>query len=82
MMRWYVASFIDGDTHLAELAPHAYLVSAHCDGRQFRPLAVLPGAPPDQAQVCPACRSGQPVIHSAARNHEVATPPTKLATIR
>ncbi len=60
MTYWYVASFADGDTHLAEPTPHAHLVSAHCDGRQFRPLTVLPGTPPDQEQVCPACRSDQP----------------------
>ena len=34
---WYVASLADGDTHLAELAPDAHLVTAHCDGRPFRP---------------------------------------------
>ena len=51
------ASFADGDTHLAEPAPQAHLVTAHCDGMQFRPLTVLPGAPPDQEQVCPTCRA-------------------------
>ncbi len=66
MTRWHVASFADGDTHLAEPAPPAHLVTAHCDGRQFRPLAVLPGAPLDQAQICPACRSDQPVGHATS----------------
>jgi hypothetical protein len=50
-----VASFADGDTHLADPAPRAPLVIAQCDGRQFRPLAALPGAPLDRAQICPAC---------------------------
>jgi len=58
MMRWYVASLADGDTHLAEPAPPEHLVSAHCNGRQFRPLVALPATPPDQAQVCPACHGG------------------------
>ena len=62
----HVASFADGDTHLAEPAPHAHLVTAHCDGRQFRPLAVLHGEPPDQEQVCPTCHLDQPVVHSTA----------------
>ncbi|MDQ3275325.1 MAG: hypothetical protein M3Q39_09940 [Actinomycetota bacterium] len=55
-----MASFADGDTHLAEPTPHTYPVTAHCDGRRFRPFATLPGAPPDQEQVCPICRSDQP----------------------
>ncbi len=59
MMRWHVASLADGDTHLAEPAPPEQLVTAHCDGRQFRPLVALPATPLDQAQVCSACRSGQ-----------------------
>ncbi len=53
---WYVASLADGQTHLADRAEDA-LVTALCNGRQFRPLAALPGKPPDQAQVCPACRA-------------------------
>ena len=60
MTRWYVASLADGDTHLAEPAAHTYLVTAHCDGRQFRPFAALTGTPPDQEQVCPICRADQP----------------------
>ncbi|MGH3913525.1 MAG: hypothetical protein ACRDTC_08955 [Pseudonocardiaceae bacterium] len=56
MTRWYVASLADGDTHLAEPATQKHLVTAYCDGRQFRPLAILRGEPPDQAQTCPACR--------------------------
>lgn len=60
MTRWYVASLADGDTHLAEPACREHLVTARCDGRRFRPLAVLPTTPPDQAQTCPACRPDQP----------------------
>lgn len=56
--RWYVASLADGQTHLADRADGA-LVTARCDGRQFRPLVALPGIPPDQEQICPACRSDQ-----------------------
>jgi hypothetical protein len=56
---WYVASLADGDTHLAEFAPDAHLVTAHCDGRPFRPLATLHATPLDQAQTCPTCRSDQ-----------------------
>ncbi|MPZ66892.1 MAG: hypothetical protein GEU83_15745 [Pseudonocardiaceae bacterium] len=59
MTRWYVASLADGDTHLAEPAPRKDVVTARCDGRRFRPLAVLPATPPDQAQTCPTCRSDQ-----------------------
>jgi len=55
---WYVASLADGKTHLAEPAPHG-LVTALCDGQQFRPLAALRGAPYDEEQICPACRSDQ-----------------------
>ena len=51
---WYVASLADGQTHLAEPTPHG-LVTAHCDGRRFLPLATLRGTPPDQEQICPAC---------------------------
>ncbi|MGH3942308.1 MAG: hypothetical protein ACRDTG_27550 [Pseudonocardiaceae bacterium] len=58
-MRWCVASFADGDTHLAEPRAPGQPVAAHCDGRQFCPLAILPGAAPDPEQVCPACRAGQ-----------------------
>lgn len=53
---WYVASFADGQTHLADLSENS-LVTAHCDGRQFRPLAALTGTPPDKAQVCSTCRA-------------------------
>lgn len=53
VMRWCVASFADGDTHLAEPGPPGQTVTAHCDGRQFCPTAILTGAPPDQEQVCP-----------------------------
>lgn len=53
---WYVASLADGQTHLASRAEEA-LVTALCDGTQFRPLATLPGTPPDQAQICPTCRT-------------------------
>ncbi len=59
-MRWCVASFADADTHLAEPGAPGQTVTAHCDGRQFSPLAILPGAAPDQEQVCPVCRAGQP----------------------
>jgi hypothetical protein len=64
MTRWYVASFTEGDTHLAEPVPSGHLVTAQCSGRQFRPLTALPGPPPDPAQICPACRSKGP--HPAA----------------
>lgn len=57
MTRWYVASLADGDTHLAEPAPPGHLVTAHCDGREFRPLTALHGVPLDQAQICSACPS-------------------------
>lgn len=53
---WYVASLADGQTHRADRTEGA-LVTALCDGRQFRPLATLTGTPPDQAQICPACRA-------------------------
>ena len=57
MTGWYVASLADGDTHLAEPAPPGRLVTAHCDGREFRPLAALRATPLDQAQTCLTCRS-------------------------
>jgi hypothetical protein len=60
VMRWCVASFADGDTHLAEPGSPGQPVAAHCDGRQFSPLAILPGAPLDPEQVCLACRADQP----------------------
>ncbi|MGH3838971.1 MAG: hypothetical protein ACRDSF_25235, partial [Pseudonocardiaceae bacterium] len=60
--RWFVASFADGDTHLAEPAPLDHLVTAQCDGRRFRPLAALRGAPLEQAQICPACRLTGPAL--------------------
>lgn len=50
-----MASLADGDTHLADRSGDV-LVTAQCDGRQFRPLAALTTAPPDQAQTCLACR--------------------------
>ncbi|MGH3928374.1 MAG: hypothetical protein ACRDTF_00175 [Pseudonocardiaceae bacterium] len=53
---WCVASLADGQTHLADQTQDG-LVNAHCDGKQFRPLAILTGAPPDPAQTCPACRA-------------------------
>ena len=56
MTSWYVASLADGGTHWAEPAQQGF-VTAQCSGRQFRPLAALHGAPSDQAQICPACRS-------------------------
>ncbi|MGH3912614.1 MAG: hypothetical protein ACRDTC_04285 [Pseudonocardiaceae bacterium] len=59
MTRWYVATLADGDTHLAEPTAPGHLVVARCDGRQFLPLTALPGTPPDQAQICPACRTDQ-----------------------
>ncbi|MGH3931539.1 MAG: hypothetical protein ACRDTF_16390 [Pseudonocardiaceae bacterium] len=55
---WYVASLADGDTHLADRAGEV-LVIARCDGRRFRPLVELPGVPPDQEQICPACRGAR-----------------------
>lgn len=58
-MRWYVASLADGDTHLAEPTPGQQLMSARCDRGRFRPLVALPATPPDQAQICRACRAAQ-----------------------
>ncbi|MGQ0773904.1 MAG: hypothetical protein ACT4NY_05720 [Pseudonocardiales bacterium] len=59
MTRWYVASLADGETHLAVPTPPGQLVTAQCDGRQFRPLAALRGTPPDPAQICLTCRPNQ-----------------------
>ncbi|MGH3921594.1 MAG: hypothetical protein ACRDTT_01750 [Pseudonocardiaceae bacterium] len=59
-----MASLADDDTHLAEPASHEHLVIAHCDGRQFRPLVILRAAPPDEAQVCSACRSDRHHHHA------------------
>ena len=75
-MRWCVASFADGDTHLAEPAEPGQTVAAHCDGRQFCPLAILPGVPPDQEQACPACRAGLPSLAAQTRR----TTPEKATT--
>jgi len=61
--KWYVASLADGQTHLADRSEGA-LVTALCDGRQFKSLAALTGAPPDQAQICPACRA----LHLGSRH--------------
>jgi hypothetical protein len=58
-MRWKLASLADGDTHLAEPAPPEHPVTAHCDGRQFRPLTALSREPLDPAQICPACQSSR-----------------------
>ena len=54
--RWYVASLADGQTHLADPADNT-LVTARCDGTQFRPLTILNGTPLDPEQICPACRT-------------------------
>lgn len=75
-MRWCVGSFADGGTHLAEPGSPGQIVAAHCDGRQFCPLAILPGAPPDQEQVCPACRAGQPSLATQT----CGTTPDKVTT--
>jgi len=56
---WYVASLADGDTHRAVSTPPGQLVTAQCDGRQFRPLVALRGAPLDPAQICLICRANQ-----------------------
>lgn len=80
MTRWYVGSFADGDTHLAEPVPDEHLVTAHCDGRRFRPLAALPATPPDPDQICPACwedrhhDASQEADDHAGRAHEPASP--------
>lgn len=55
VVRWFVASLADGQTHLAKAAGTPNLVIACCDGRRFRPLAVLIGEPPDDKQACPVC---------------------------
>jgi len=60
VIRWCVASFADADTHLAEPGAPGQPVAAHCDGRQFAALAILPGTPPDQEQICPTCQARQP----------------------
>lgn len=67
---WYVASLADGQTHRADQAGDV-LVTALCDGRQFRPLVALTGTPPDQAQICPACRA------IPLRPGQVTAPPTR-----
>ncbi|MGH3799378.1 MAG: hypothetical protein ACRDTD_04435 [Pseudonocardiaceae bacterium] len=37
---------------------------------QVGPLAILPGAPPDQEQICPACQVGLPSPATQTRqNH-------------
>jgi len=61
---WYVASLADGDTHLADRSGDV-LVTAQCDGRQFRPLVKLAGAPLDEAQICPICRCGASTASSS-----------------
>ncbi|MGH3938518.1 MAG: hypothetical protein ACRDTG_07750 [Pseudonocardiaceae bacterium] len=61
--QWCVASLADSQTHLADQAQGA-LVTARCDGKQFRPLVTLPGTPPDPAQTCPACRALHRPDHS------------------
>ncbi len=66
-MRWCVASFADADTYLAEPGAPGQTVTARCDGRQFCPLAILPGAAPDPEQVCSACRAGQPSLATPTR---------------
>jgi hypothetical protein len=78
-MRWCVASFADGDTHLAEPGASGQPVAAHCDGRQFAPLAILPGTPPDQEQICPTCRAGQT---SPATPTTRSTPPARPSGMR
>lgn len=76
VMRWCVASLADGDTHLAVPGEAGQTVTAHCDGRQFSPLAILPGAPPDQEQICPACRAGESSPVTQSRR----TTPDKVST--
>lgn len=68
--RWYVASLANGQTHLA-LPANNTLVTARCDGRQFRPLAALTGAPPDEAQTCSACHA------IPVRPGQVTAPPSR-----
>ena len=53
---WYVASFADGQTHLADPDP-AGLVAPRCDRTPFRPIAALTGIPLDPAQICSRCLS-------------------------
>ena len=54
---WYVASFADGQTHLADPA-QAGLVAPRCERSPFRPLAALTGTPLDPAQICSSCLTG------------------------
>lgn len=54
---WYVASFADGQTHLADPA-QAGLVDPRCERIPFRPLAALTGTPLDPAQICSSCLAG------------------------
>lgn len=58
-MTWYVAFFADRDTHLADSLLHGQLVTALCNHKQFRPIAALPGIPPDPEQICLHCKSLQ-----------------------
>ena len=59
-LAWHVASFADGDTHLAHPAVDGEPVTTQCGKTIDRPLKVLsqePGRlPPDPAQACQKCR--------------------------
>jgi hypothetical protein len=66
---WYLRSMGDRDTHRGRYSTATRSVHAAC-GAEFVPITladgglVLPGSPPDPAQVCPECR-GVPVWKQA-----------------
>jgi hypothetical protein len=87
MMRWHVASFADGDTHLAIPAEEqGGTVTALCGRTIGKPLAVLDQdpqrCPPDALQACAACATAS--LHPPAprpRDHRAAAPRTQNAVL-
>lgn len=62
VLKWYVRTTADRDTHQGRLFPDG-MVMAGC-GLVFKPVKALrdrgpalPGYPPDPDQVCPACKA-------------------------